>query len=208
MDKSSSLAPFAFILHRSAPGSVHSCFWPARKLLLKLALWSEWLISHIVGMKVNERSKETASLYLPDMLLTNLLEYLVCLQPVASREGQQVMLLVVQSERIWNGNGCPFSLATSTCKNKSHILCLFFLLCNAPCCFQSLCCCCKSACFLVCAACSLRMNEVAWISLIWAKPQLKKIVHWVSLWIEIDHSSIQCLLGFQSVNEQSLFTEF
>lgn len=61
MDKSSSLAPFAFILHRSSPGSEHSCFRPARKLHLKLALWSEWLISHLAGMKVNESSKETAS---------------------------------------------------------------------------------------------------------------------------------------------------
>lgn len=61
MDKSSSLAPFAFILLHSSPGSARSCSRPARKLHLKLALWSEWLISHLVGMKVNERSKETAS---------------------------------------------------------------------------------------------------------------------------------------------------
>lgn len=59
--------------------------------------------------------------------------------------------------------------------------------CNAPSCFQCRCICCKSAWFLVCAACSLEMNGGACISLIWAKPQLNRLAHWVSLWIDIDH---------------------
>lgn len=53
-------SPFAFILPCSTQGSERSCLRPARKLHLKLALWSEWLISHLEGMKVNERGKETA----------------------------------------------------------------------------------------------------------------------------------------------------
>lgn len=61
MDTSSSLAPFAFILRRSCAGSEHSCFGPARKLHLKLALRSEWLIGRLAGLEVNERSKVTAS---------------------------------------------------------------------------------------------------------------------------------------------------
>lgn len=53
-------SPFAFILPCLTQGSERSCLRPARKLHLKLALWSEWLISHLEGMKVNERGKETA----------------------------------------------------------------------------------------------------------------------------------------------------
>lgn len=78
----------------SALGSEHSCFWPARKLHLKLALRSEWLISHLAGMKVNENSKETASplLYIHHRRVSShLQESLVCLQPAVTREGQRVV---------------------------------------------------------------------------------------------------------------------
>lgn len=57
------------------------------------------LESHIVGMEVNEKSEKKCPLFFSasttDMFLTHLQGWLVCLQPVATREGQQVMLLLV-----------------------------------------------------------------------------------------------------------------
>lgn len=56
--------------------------------------WSEWHISHLAGMKVNERSKETASqlLYIHHHRhVASIYKTLICLQPMVTREGQRVM---------------------------------------------------------------------------------------------------------------------
>lgn len=50
-----------YIAALGGPLPERSCFRPDRKLHLKLARQSEWLISHLAGMKVNERSKERAT---------------------------------------------------------------------------------------------------------------------------------------------------
>lgn len=126
MDKSSSLAPFAFILHRSSPGSEHSCFWPARKLHLKLALWSEWLISHLSGMKVNERSKETASplLYIHPRHASPIYENLssACSRWLPEKVSESCMIVRSGGKKIQNGSWCLFSLTTSECTNKSQTI--------------------------------------------------------------------------------------
>lgn len=138
---------FAFILPRSARGSERSCLRPAGKLHLKLVLWSEWLISHLEAMKVNESGKETAS---PLLRVHRRLSRL----PPANRFPEKVS----KSRRIQNGSQCPFSLATSARTSKSQIPRPSFPLCNAASCFPSLSYCCKWVWVLVCAACSLGMN--------------------------------------------------
>lgn len=153
-----------FLYDHSAQGSEPSCFWPARKLHMKLALRFEWFISHHAGMKVNERSKETVSplLHIHHRHVSHHSSRMSCCyqrKPVSH---------IVCSERVQNGSGCPFSLATSAWRNKSQRAFLFSF-CNPLSCFQLLCYCCKSAWFLVCAASSLGMDGGVWISLIWAK---------------------------------------
>lgn len=126
MDKSSSLAPFAFILHRSSPGSEHSCFRPARKLHLKLALWSEWLISHLAGMKANESSKETASplLYIQPRHASPIYENLssACSRWLPEVSESCIIVWSGGKKKIQNGSWCPFSLTTSECTNKSQTI--------------------------------------------------------------------------------------
>lgn len=136
MDTSSSFAPFTFVLHRPALGSEHSCFWPARKLHLKLALWSEWLISHLTSMQVNERSKETASplLYNHHRHVshpsTDLQESLVRLQPMVTRKGQPVMLYIVWRKESKMGAGVCFlwTPVHVQINPRSFFFCLFLIL--------------------------------------------------------------------------------
>lgn len=137
MDKSSSPAPFAFILHPSPPGSECSCFRPARKLHLKLALRSEWLISHLTGMKVNERSNETASplLYIhpkrPSPIYENHSSTCGWWLPEKVSESR---IMSGMEKKIQHGSWCPFPLASTVFTNKSRNI---FLVCSAPLVFSS-----------------------------------------------------------------------
>lgn len=204
MDKSSSLAPFAFILHRSSPGSEHSCFWPARKLHLKLALWSEWLISHLAGMKVNERSKETASplLYTHPRHASPIYENLssACSRWLPEKVSESCIIGRSGGKKSKMEAGVHFPWPPVNVEINPR---LFLLVCSAPSCFQPLCC--KSVWFLLWRAC---FSENEWKSLnftdLLKKLQLNRTVRWLSLWIEIDHFSTPCLLGFRAVNEQKI----
>lgn len=158
-------------------------------------------------MKVNERSKEkTASplLYIHPRHVSQPSTRISCSQWLPEKVSESCSMLSGLKESKMEAGVHFLWPPVHVQINPRSCVFFLFLVCNTPSCFHSLCYCCKLAWFFG-MCCLFTGNE--WRSLNFTDLGKKKcnwieIVRWLSLWIEIDHFSIPCLLGFQTANEQ------